>query len=303
MDVAARADLQFADNGEAFEGQARGERWWQRQVFAAEQGLRAVGLGQRVDAQDLQGGVVVAAGGARLLDQLRSGGVEVVGMLRQRLIDPVCRELAVGAVGGQQVHLAGRGFPAAVVDVDVGGGAERARQVAFAGRERDPVILAQLFQRLRVEPEDARIADMEEVQLAPLEDQRAEGADVAPVLVETAVAGLGLAVQPGVGRGEDAVGRAAHGPRFGSRKIVVEKGPHRHRAGLLADPAAADAVGQRQGNALAGQQPAARHESAVEILVLRMRTGQRVLADADLQAGGAHRRHSAQATLRFGAVL
>jgi hypothetical protein len=57
------------------------------------------------------------------------------------------------------------------------------------------VVVGELFEGLGVEAVDARVAHMQ-VQLAPLEDQRAEGAHIAAVLLEAGVAGLGLGVQP-----------------------------------------------------------------------------------------------------------
>lgn len=61
------------------------------------------------------------------------------------------------------------------------------------------MVFRELFQRVGVHAIDPRVTHMQHVNVAALEDQRAEGADIATVLVEACVAAHGLRVEPGVG--------------------------------------------------------------------------------------------------------
>ena len=285
--MAAGAELELAHHGEALEHRPRRQGGCQRQQRAAQAGLHGVVLRQRVDAQQLQRGVVVAAGGAGVLHQHRRRRIEVVGVGGEGAVYRGRVELVAGAIGGEQVDLAGCGFPAAVVDLDVRGGAEGAGEIALARRVLDAVVGAELFECLRVQAIDARIADVQQVQVAALEDQGAEGAYMAAVAVEAALAAQGLAVQPGIGGLEHALRRPPHGPGVRGGVIVLEKAANRGLAGELAESARADAVGQRQCDALARQQVPGGQHGAVEVLIGRVRAGQRVLADAGAQ-GASH---------------
>ena len=101
-------------------------------------------------------------------------------------------DVHVGTVGGEQVDVAHLGRKAAVVDLDVGANAQRTAQKGFDAGQMDAVVLGQLLQRLGMEPVDTRVTHMQQVHLAALQNQRAEGADITPVFVKTRVAAHGL---------------------------------------------------------------------------------------------------------------
>ena len=56
----------------------------------------------------------------------------------------------------------------------------------------DAVVLGQLLQRLGMEPVDTCVPHMQQVHFAALQNQRAEGADITTVFVETRMAAHGL---------------------------------------------------------------------------------------------------------------
>ena len=289
--VAARTHVQRAHDGVALEGHARRERRRQAQAVARQQGAQARCFGQRVDAQQLHGGVVRASVRAGVLAQGAGGGVQVIAMAAQRGVHGGGVEVAVRAVGSQQVEVACLGGPAARVDLDVRVQAQRARQVRPARAHVQAVLFGQRLQRLRVHAADARVAHMQQVQVMPLQDEGAEGADVAAVLVEARRAALVLRVQPGVGGGQHLLRGAAHGPGIGRGVVVLQEAAHRRAAGHLAHAAGADAVGHRQRDAARRAQVARGQHGAVEVLVHAALFGQGVLAEGDLH------------TARFGAVL
>ena len=291
VDVAARAHVQRAHDGVALEGHARRQRGRQAQAVARQQGAQARLVGQRVDAQQLHGGVVVAAVRAGVFAQGAGGGVQVVAMPVKRGVHGGGVEVAVRAVGGQQVERARLGGPAARVDFHMRVQAQRARQVRLAFAYVQAVVLGQRLQRGGVDAADARVAHVQQVQLAPVQDQGAEGADVAAVLVEARRAALVLRVQPGVGGGQHLLRGAAHGPGIGRGVVVRQEAAHRRAAGHLAHAAGADAVGHRQRDAARRAQVARGQHGAVEVLVHASLFGQGVLAEGDLH------------TARFGAVL
>jgi len=122
VQVAARADLQFADHGEALEFASRHDLRRQQAFVAAQAGMRRFVVGQGVDAQQLERRVVVAAAGACLPNQPGRGGIEVVAVRGKRLADAGGVEPGVGAVGGEDVDFADFGGPAAIVDLDMRAG-------------------------------------------------------------------------------------------------------------------------------------------------------------------------------------
>ena len=98
------------------------------------------------------------------------------------------------------------------------------------------------------------VADMEDMRGRRLDDHGAERADVALVFVVEILALPRLRVQPGIGRRNDALRRRFDRPGFRRAVIVGQEAFDGGFAGDLADVAAADAVGQDDGDALQAQQ-------------------------------------------------
>ena len=282
--MAAGAGMQLAHDGVAVEAHARLQGRWQRQRRLVGQQL--IGrLGRQCShPRQLQGQVVGAAAVQGQQHQGSGCGVEVGAMRRQRGVHGGSVQVVVHAVGGQQVELAGIDRPVLVVDLECRAHAQGLAEVALGFRQPHPVVFGQLLQCLRVQPVDAGVPHVQQVRLAALEDQRAEGAHMAAVLVEAAFATLGLGVQPRVGGLQHALRGAAHGPGLGREVVVLQKTAHRGGAGHLADRAAADAVGQRQHHTFGGQQGILGHHRAVEVLVQRLAARLGVLADVDAQS-------------------
>jgi hypothetical protein len=145
------------------------------------------------------------------------------------------------------------------------------------------VVFGDLLPRRALQPVDARIAHMQHMHLAAFDDQGTEGADVAPVFVEARVAAHGLRMQPCIGGTQHPLGGAAHRPRIAGGVVVFQKTAHRGRAGLLADRAGANAIGQRHRNALAAAQGLVGQHGAMEVLVDAMHPAARVLAQRHAQ--------------------
>ena len=190
--MAARAGVQRPHHGVALERHARCEGRRQRQAFTLHLQVQRIGVGQGVDTQQLHGHVVFGTprlGGA---DQCAGGSVEVVRAERKRVMDCGGIDVQIRTVGGQQVDVAHLGSKAAVVDLDVGANAQGTAQKGFDRREVDAVVLGQLLQRLGMQPVDTCVPHMQQVHFAALQNQRAEGADITTVFVETRMAAHGL---------------------------------------------------------------------------------------------------------------
>src|SRR5690606_27456312 len=145
----------------------------------------------------------------------------------------------------------------------------------------DPMLLGEQLQLAGAQPVEARIADMEQVRGGGLEYQRAEGADMAAVPVITVRAAPRLRMQPGVGRHQHALAGLLDRPGVRRAEVVFEEALHRRFAGDMADVAAADTVGDGQGDALAVLFFPRRQTHAVEVLVERFAALVGELADGD----------------------
>jgi len=284
--MAAAADVQLANDAIAVELHARLQQWRQRQF--AELPLHVVDglLRQAVDAYQLCGEVVVAAVGQRLLDDLSRRHVEVVAMFGHELRHVPRGDVLVDAIGDEQEQIADRQRQSAVVDLQVPVDAQRAAEVAGVRRHAHAVIFGQLFEVAVAQSIDARIADVEQVRAGRLEHQRAEGADIAAVAVIAVRAVAGLRMQPGIDRHQHPLRRLLHRPGVGGAEVVGKKARHRGFAGDMADLAAADAIGQCNGDALAGELGVSRHAGAVKVLVGRFASAVRMLAEGNGELAG-----------------
>ena len=144
---------------------------------------------------------------------------------------------------------------------------KRAAEIALLRRDDDAMVFGQLLERVAGDAVDAGIADMKQMRGRGLDDHRAEGADVALVFVVEELASPGLGVQPGVRRRQHALRRRLHRPGFRGAVVVGQKAFDGGLAGDLADVAAADAVGQDDGDALHAEQRLFRNQDAVKILI------------------------------------
>ncbi len=286
MHMAAAADMQLANDAVAIELQARLQQWRQRQF--AELPLHVVDglLRQAVDAHQLCGEVVVAAVSQCLPDNPSRGQVEVVAMLGNELRHIPRADVLVDAIGDEQEQIADRQRQGAVVDLQVPVDAQRAAQVAGFRRHAHAVIVGQLFEAAVAQSIDACIADVEQVRAGRLEHQRAEGADIATVAVIAVRAVAGLCMQPGIDRHQHPLRRLLHRPGVGGAEVVGKKARHRCFAGDMTDLTAADAVGQRDGDALAGELGTDGHAGAVKVLVGRLAPAVRILAEGNGELAG-----------------
>jgi len=285
VDVAAAAGAQLVRDAKAFERLTHVQQRRTGQAAGILRHLSGLARGQGVDAHDLHGQVVVAAAGKRQRDQCARGGVQIAGVGGHGLAQIVVADMLVHAIGRQQEHVAGFHGLGVIVDFQMRRQAQRAAQVTFVVRDPDAVILGQLLDRAIPQAIDARVADMQDVRGGALEHHHGQRADVAAVLV-LPMALAALRMQPGVGRAEHLLGRLLHGPGLGRAVIVFQKAGHRRLAGDVTDVAAADAVGQRDGDALGAQQRLARHAQPVEILVDGLDAGIGVLAHRHFQRSG-----------------
>ncbi|MNM78407.1 hypothetical protein D3C81_903070 [compost metagenome] len=248
--------------------------------------VAGAGFRQGVDTGQQQRDVVLAAARQGQRRERLRGAVQIVAAGGQGLVDIGGFQVFIGAIGGQQVDLAGLHAPRAVVDLDRRARAQRPAQIGLGGRYADPVIDGKLLQRMPMQPIDARVAHVQQVGLPRLEDQRAEGADVAAIAVEAGLAVPALGVEPGVDGGQHALRRPPHGPGFGRAVVVLEEGADGGSAGDLAHRAAADAVRQRQRDALGHAVVADGVGHAMKVLVDRLPASVGMLANADLEPAG-----------------
>ena len=191
--------------------------------------------------------------------------------------------MLVDAVGRQHQHVAFGDLQRAIIDLDLRIDAERAAQIALGRRHRDAVILGQLLERSAGQPIHARIADVEDVRGGALDHHRAECAHIPLVAVVGVAPAPRLRVEPRIGCGDDAPRRGAHRPGFRGTVIVGEEALDRRLGRDMADLAAADAVGERDRDALRRQQRLVRRQDAVEILVRLFAAFVGKLPDRDFQ--------------------
>jgi hypothetical protein len=157
-------------------------------------------------------------------------------MLRQRFQNELRLDVFMHAVGGDDEHVARLQRHGAIVDVELRMDAEGAAQIALVLADDDAMFLRQWFGIAAAQQRDATVADMEQVRRGRLEDDAAEGADVAAILVEAALALLRLRIQPGVGRGQRLERGGLDRPGFRGAVVVVEKTVHRELRGEMAEP-------------------------------------------------------------------
>ncbi len=287
VDVAAVAAVQLAHDLVAVEHGAGFQHGRQLQRGPLALQFAGVLLGQRINAHDLNGQVVVAAAAQGFVHDGAGGLVQIGGVGFNGLRDEAGADMFMHAIGGQHKGVCGLYRQGPVIHLQLRLNAERAAQVDLLGRQAHPVVFGQLLQRLALHPVDAGVTHMKQVCGGGFDDQRAEGADITPVFVKTVGAALGLGVQPRVGGRQHALCRALDAPGLGGAVIVLQQPVHRSGAGDLADIAAADAIGQCHHHPLGGQCQPLWHAGAVKVLVDLLAALVRVLANAYFQ-GVAH---------------
>ena len=113
--------------------------------------------------------------------------------------------MLVDAVGGEHEHVATLQFQRLVVDLELRIEAHAPAQVAFPLRHPGAVVLRELLERVSLQPVNPRVADVEKMRGGAFQDQAAQCADVAAILVVAERAVEGARMQPGVGRRKHAV--------------------------------------------------------------------------------------------------
>ncbi len=145
------------------------------------------------------------------------------------------------------------------------------------------MVVGQLLERMAGHAIDAGIADMKDVRSLCFDDQGAERADIAPVLVVGVAASPCLRMQPGVRRRDHALRRGFDRPGLRRTVIVGEKSLDRRLARDLADLAGADPVREHDRDALEAQERLFRDQDSVKILVDLLAAFVRVLPDRNFQ--------------------
>ena len=144
---------------------------------------------------------------------------------------------------------------------------------------------------------------MQDMRRAGFEDEARKGADEAralPVpLLERADAGV-LRVHPAIAGGNDRFARPPRRPAVGCAIIIGEEALHSDLRRLRTAQAGGDAVGDDAGDALARQVRSFGHERAVEVLVLFLAAGGRILAEADGEGFAVHRKRAEGGHVRHG---
>jgi len=282
IDVTAGAALDDADDLVAFELGARLEQRRARQVGQLAVDLVGPGVGQNVDAHELDGQIVDAAALQGDLGDGPGRRIEI-GAAIDGTADAGSVDIFINTVGGEQQQVTNGELQRLVVDVQIAVHAQSAGQVALGRRHPDPVILGQLRQLAAAQTVDAGIADVEEVRRRRLDDDGAEGAHIAALAVVAVLAVLGLRMQPGIGRRQHMLAGFSDRPGVGSTVVVFEKTRHRRLRGLLTNRAARDAVGQRDGDAFGRKLRFPGHGDTVEILVEFLAPLVGILPDSDFQ--------------------
>ena len=280
--MAAAGAVQLADDPIAVENRPRLQQRRQRQFMRLREHFAGDAVGQPVDAHDLDREIVRAAGVEGLIDNRLRGRFEIAAAFVHRLCHAAGAEMLVDAVGREHENVARLEPQHLVVDLDLRIYAERPAEIALLRGDDDAVVVGQLLQRVAGQAIDAGIADVKEMRGGRLDDHGGERADVAAVLV-IGILAAGLRMQPGIGRLQHALRRGAHRPGFRGAVIVGQKSLDRRFAGDPADVAAADTVGQHDGDALEAEQRLVGNQNAVKILIGLLATFVRILPDRYFQ--------------------
>ena len=194
MNVAAAAAVDRAQDLEAVEHHPRLQHRRQRQLGGVTMDLDRLGIRQRVDAHQLQGQVVVAAGLEGGVDDGRGQSVQIRFVAAQQLGELLWFEGFVDPVGGQHEQVIHLDRQHVVVEIQVTIDAEGSRQVGLFAGHHDAMVVGKQFELLTTQAVDAPVADVEEVGRCGLQHQRTEGADVAAVALVLVGAAAGLGV-------------------------------------------------------------------------------------------------------------
>src|SRR5215207_100973 len=112
------------------------------------------------------------------------------------------------------------------------------------------MVFGELFGAFSGQLVDPGVPDMENMRRSRPDDDCAERADVPFVSLIRVLASSGLCMQPGIGRGNDALRGRFDGPGIRRAVIVGQEALYGSMAGDPADLAAADPVGYHNGDAL-----------------------------------------------------
>ena len=212
-------------------------------------------------------------------DDFAGSRAQIGSMARDQASDRLRIDVLVHAVGGQDEDVAGLGPHAGMVDLHASARAECPAEIGFLRRQDEAVILGQLLQGAARNPADPPVADVEEVGGAALEDEGAEGGDVAAVGLVPAAPRLG--VEPGIGRRDHALRRTLHRPCVGCVIVVGKEALDRSLTRDVAHRAAADPVRDHNGRALEPQSRLPGDERPVKILVVGLTARRAVLAERE----------------------
>ena len=140
-------------------------------------------FGQFVDADDLDGEIVLAAGFICHLDDGLCGLVEIIGAVLDRASDLAIAGMLIDAVGDEHKSVALLDPEHHVVDLDLGIYPERTAEIALLRRDDDAVVVGQLLERVAGDAIDPAVADVKQMRRGRFDDDGAQRADIAAVLV------------------------------------------------------------------------------------------------------------------------
>lgn len=167
--------MQGADDAVAVDAHARIELRRKRLFGELVEPAGRVDLGQRVEAHDLAGHVVGAAGAQRKGGDFPGRSIEMIGMFLDGGDHGLVADVLVHPVGGEQEHVPGLDRHGAVIDVEVQIDAERAGEEVLLLRHPDAMVLGELHKLALTQPVDAGVADVEQVCGRGFHHQRAQG--------------------------------------------------------------------------------------------------------------------------------
>ena len=244
--------------------------------------------------EDERGGVVGTAGGQRGVDDGARGLVRAC-LAREMVAQPAVVERAMHAVAAQQKAVAPAEREDLMIDTQIFLGPDGARQHMFQVAAPRDMVVGETFEPVFVQPVDPAVADMDDMGVAPVEDERRE------CRAHVFERGIGPALRenPSVDGFDRARRRAARTERFGHGVEGVDEGADRRFRGFASALVAADAVRHRRDDPASRRRAARRHAGAHIVLIFGSPAGLRRETDADLQAAGACRRHGMFLSVRW----
>ena len=172
-------------------------------------------------------------------------------------VAPKCASSGLNSSRGNQFAFGALELEHPVIDLNLRIPPQRATEIALLRRYDNSMIVGELLEGIAYHAIDPRIPDMKNMRGRGLNDHHAQGAHVPLVFIIWVLASAGLGMEPGVGCRDDALRRGLYRPGFRRAVVIRKKAFDGRLTRYPADIAAADTVGQGNGDAFQAERRSA----------------------------------------------